>query len=132
MKVVFHERLRYFLYRQHCDMRKGYDGLSGLVRSEFKLDPLQGDVFVFFCRHLKKVKILHWQGDGFAIYSKRLEKGTFEQIKNQSTSLSVEITAQQLHYILDGVMLSSVKKRIRYEHENVNKNSVLIRHSGAL
>ena len=116
MQVVFHPRLRYFLYRHPCDMRKGYDGLSGLVRNEFKLDPLQGDVFIFFCRHLKKAKVLHWQSDGFAIYSKRLEKGTFEEIKNQSRAVSLEITAQQLHHILDGVQLSSVKKRMRYEH----------------
>lgn len=116
VQVIFHSRLRYFLYRHVCDMRKGYDGLSGLVRNELKKDPLLGDVFIFFCRHFRKVKVLHWQGDGFAIYSKRLEKGTFEQLKNQGASVSVEITAEQLRFILDGVQLSSVKKRMRYEH----------------
>ena len=59
-------------------MRKGFDGLSGLVRNEFKADPLLGDVFVFLSRTKNRIKILHWQGDGFAIYSKRLEKGAFE------------------------------------------------------
>jgi hypothetical protein len=47
MNILFSERYRYFIYRQACDMRKGYDGLSGLVLNEFKMSPLSGDVFVF-------------------------------------------------------------------------------------
>jgi len=78
MQLAFSDRLRYFVYHPGCDMRKGFDGLCGLVRNEFNMDPLLGHVFVFFSRQMNKLKILHWQGDGFAIYSKRLEKGTFE------------------------------------------------------
>ena len=97
-------------------MRKGYDGLSGLVRNEWKKDPLSGDVFIFLSKQRNKIKLLHWQKDGFIIYSKRLEKGTFELPKNNS----IEITAQQLQFILDGIDLSSIKKRLRYEHHFVN------------
>jgi transposase len=122
MQVAFSDRLRYFVYGSACDMRKGFDGLSGLVRNEFKTDPLLGDVFVFFSRTKNRIKILHWQGDGFAIYAKRLEKGTFELPKEKSASLAVEISSDQLQFILKGIVLSSIKKRIRYEHENVNKN----------
>jgi transposase len=116
MNILFSDRYRYFIYRSACDMRKGYDGLSGLVRNEFKLNPLCGDVFIFLSRQRNKIKILHWQKDGFAIYSKRLEKGTFELPKNNS----IEISAQQLQFILDGIDLSSIKKRIRYEHHFVS------------
>ena len=56
-------------------MRKGYDGLSGMVINEFKMSPLSGDVFVFISKPRNKIKILLWQGDGFVIYSKRLEIG---------------------------------------------------------
>lgn len=125
MQLFFSERLRYFVYRGGCDMRKGFDSLSGIVRNEYKLDPLTGDVFVFFSRYRNKMKILHWQGDGFAIFSKRLEKGTFEIPKQQAENNAIEISADQLHLILKGIMLSSVKKRIRYEHAIVNKNSAL-------
>lgn len=122
MQVAFSDRLRYFVYCSACDMRKGFDGLSGLVRNEFKTDPLLGDVFVFFSRTKNRIKVLHWQGDGFAIYAKRLEKGTFELPKEKSASLAVEISSDQLQFILKGIVLSSIKKRMRYEHENVNKN----------
>lgn len=108
------------MYRSACDMRKGYDGLSGLVRNEFKLNPLCGDVFIFLSKQRNKIKLLHWQGDGFVIYSKRLEKGTFELPKDNA----LEITAHELQFILDGIKLSSIKKRMRYEHQNVDKYSI--------
>lgn len=123
MQIAFSDRLRYFVYGSSCDMRKGFDGLSGLVRNEFKSDPLLGDVFVFLSRTKNRIKILHWQGDGFAIYSKRLEKGTFELPKEKQKGSAIEITADQLQFILSGIILSSVKKRMRYVHENVNKYS---------
>ena len=106
-------------------MRKGYDGLSGLVRNEFKRDPLSGDVFIFFSRTRNKIKLLHWQGDGFCIYSKRLEKGTFEILREKTTAPSIEINAHQLQFILDGIVLSSMKKRVRYEHHFVDKKSMV-------
>ena len=120
MNIVFSDRYRYFIYRSGCDMRKGYDGLCGLVRNEWKKNPLSGDVFIFLSRQRNKIKLLHWQNDGFVIYSKRLEKGTFELPKNTS----IEITAQQLQFILDGIYLSSIKKRMRYEHHFVSNYPV--------
>lgn len=122
MILSFSNRYRYFVYGNGCDMRKGYDGLSGLVRNEFKKDPLLGDVFIFLSRTRNKIKLLHWQGDGFCIYSKRLEKGTFEIPKEKTISLSIEITPHQLQFILEGIVLSSIKKRVRYEHYFVDKN----------
>lgn len=112
MNIIFSDRYRYFIYRTGCDMRKGYDGLSGLVRNEWKMNPLSGDVFIFLSKQRNKLKLLHWQKDGFVIYSKRLEKGTFELPKDNS----IEITSHQLQFILEGIYLSSIKKRVRYEH----------------
>ena len=106
-------------------MRKGYDGLCGLVMNEFKMSPLSEDVFVFISKPRNKIKILHWQGDGFVIYSKRLEKGTFELPKLNSDSASIEISSDQMQFILSGIMLSSIKKRVRYEHHFVSKNTAL-------
>lgn len=105
-------------------MRKGFDGLSGLVRNEFSLNPLSGDVFIFLNRPHNRIKILHWQGDGFAIYCKRLEKGTFELPKENSSAGSIEISCEQLHFILQGIVLSSVKKHKRYKHAIVDKKSM--------
>lgn len=125
MILSFSDRYRYFVYAGSCDMRKGYDCLSGLVRNEFKKSPLTGDVFIFFSKHRNKIKLLHWKGDGFCIYSKRLEKGTFEFPKGIALHSAIEITPHQLQFILDGIMLGSVKKRVRYEHHFVDKKSMV-------
>lgn len=124
MIISFSDRYRYFVYGRGCDMRKGYDSLSGLVRNEFKKDPLFGDVFIFFSRQRNKIKLLHWKEDGFCIYSRRLEKGTFEIPKEKIINSTIEITPHQLQFILDGITLSSIKKRVRYEHHFVDKKSV--------
>ena len=124
MNISFGDRYRYFVYQKACDMRKGFDSLSGIVTNDFKMDPLLGDVFIFISNRKDRIKILHWQGDGFVIYCKRLESGTFEVIKNKSGVINIEITAAQLQFILSGIYLESIKKRKRYEHRNVSKYTV--------
>jgi transposase len=120
MIITFSNRHRYFVYRSVCDMRKGFDGLSGLITNEFKMDPLSGDVFVFFSRTGVRVKLLRWEDDGFGIYSKRLERGTYEMLRDKKGGV-IEIKSDQLQFILSGIILSSVKKRVRYEHYFVSK-----------
>jgi transposase len=110
-------------------MRKGFNGLCGLVQNEFKENPLSGDVFIFVNRPRNRIKLLHWQGDGFAIYYKRLEKGTYELPEAKDTGVSIEIGMQQLMLILEGISLLSVRKRKRYEHRFVDKNPVSTVHS---
>ena len=112
---------RYHVYRKAADMRNGFDGLCGLVTNEFLKNPLSGDVFIFFNKRKNLIKLLTWQGDGFAIFYKRLEKGTYELPEIKSGSCSMEITAQQLLLIHEGIRLSSVKKRVRYQRNVVYK-----------
>jgi transposase len=122
---------RYFMYSRRADMRKGFNGLCGLVRNEFLQNPLSGDVFIFINRPRNRIKLLHWQGDGFAIYYKRLEKGTYEMPEIKTDSASIELDAQQLLLIMEGISLLSVKKRKRYAHRFVDKNPINTVHSGA-
>lgn len=112
---------RYFLYAGQTDMRKGFDSLCGIVRSEFKMNPLSGDVFIFLSRTRTRIKFLHWEGDGFAIYCKRLEKGTFELPSKVSGSVAM-ISSQQLMLIMEGIQLSSVQKRKRYYQQIVGNS----------
>jgi len=105
---------RYFLYRSPTDMRFGIYSLAGLVRNELGFDPSSGDVFVFLGKRLNQIRLLQWDRDGFAMYVKKLEQGTFEWPKGEDIS----ITSQQLTLLLQGVMLDSVRLRKRYQHVN--------------
>jgi transposase len=78
-------------------------------------------VFIFLNKRRNLIKLLAWQGDGFAIYYKRLEKGTYELPSLNTASVSIEITCQQLLLISEGIRLSSVKKRVRYQRNPVYK-----------
>lgn len=97
-------------------MRKGFDGLSGLVREGLQKDPLSGDVFIFFNRRRNHVKLLLWERDGFSIYHKRLERGTYELPVNAST----ELRSDELMLILQGISLKSVRKRKRFDQAKNN------------
>lgn len=111
---------RYFLYRHQSDMRKGFDGLSGLVRDGLHKDPLSGDVFIFFNKRRSQVKLLLWEGDGFSIYHKRLESGTYELPSLTDSSTSVELRSDELMLILQGISLKSVRRRKRFEFARKN------------
>ncbi len=93
-------------------MRKGFDSLCGMVRDRLQKDPFGGDVFVFINRRRNQIKLLCWEGDGFMLFYKRLEKGTFELPKGDEARASVEI----LSSLLQGIKLSTVRKRKSYIH----------------
>ncbi len=107
---------RYYFYIHRADMRKNFDGLSGIVQNQFTHSPLSGDVFIFINKRCNQVKLLHWQGDGYAIYYKRLEKGTYELPQITNTTSLVKLKAQDLLLIIEGISLLSVQKRTRYAH----------------
>jgi len=95
------------------DGRKSFDGLSAVVQSQLNRDPLSGDLFVFKNRSGDRLKVLAWHGDGFALYLRRLERGTFAFPKSDGAEIS--ITATELAMILGGIELGSVKRRRRYQ-----------------
>jgi transposase len=106
--------LRIYVHDGPTDMRKSFDGLSGLVRSVFQVDPLDGSLFLFLNRRRDRVKLLHWDRDGYVIWAKRLEEGTFEMLPAADGTAAVEIDATQLAMWLGGVSLASAKRRKRY------------------
>lgn len=106
---------RYYLYQGSCDMRKGFDSLSGIVSSLMHRDATGGAVFIFLNRRRNQVKLLYFEGDGFAVYHKRLERGTYELPAYNSNVLSTSISSQQLLFILQGVSLQKVHLRPRYK-----------------
>src|SRR3954464_15570421 len=90
---------KYYLYGGDADMRKGFDSLSGMVSQHMQLSALNGAVFIFVNKRRNQLKLLLWEGDGFSLYHKRLEQGTFElprTLYSDKAGSSVNITAQQL------------------------------------
>ena len=113
--LSFSAHQRYFLFSNATDMRKGFSGLSGLVRKHIPHDLMSGDVFIFLNRRRDRIKLLMWDASGFAIYYKRLERGTFELPLCTSDQTSLELSWSDLVMLLEGIELKSVKRRKRYE-----------------
>lgn len=82
-----------------------------------ELDAMEGHLFVFSNRKRDRVKILYWDRDGFAIWSKRLEEGTYAMPFNQGNEQGAEITPQELSALLSGIDLSQAKHRKRYRRK---------------
>ena len=110
----------YYLCRDKADMRKGVDGLSGLVRDGLKRDPLSGVIFIFFNGRRNQVKLLLWERDGFSIYYKRLERGTYELPALDGQTTSLELRSDEIMLILQGICLRLVRRRKRF-HFSENK-----------
>ena len=105
--------VRIWLSAQPADLRKSFDGLAALVRDGLGGDPLSGHVFVFRNKAADRVKLLVWDEDGYVIYYKRLEAGSF-RFPSSSEQTSVAIRAADLLMLLDGVDLASIRRRPRY------------------
>jgi transposase len=107
---------RYFLYRSAADMRKSFYSLASIVEQQMQGNPLSGDIFIFLSRRRNQVKLLRWEKDGYAIYCKRLEEGTYEMPLQQDESCYI-ISRQQLLLILEGISLKQIKYHKRYSHK---------------
>jgi transposase len=103
--------LKFHLYNQATDMRKGFDGLSGLITNELELNPCNGDVFIFINKPRNKIKLLHWQGVGFTMYYRRLERGTFDIPIYDDQVGSIQLDYVQLIMLVDGLSVKNVPKR---------------------
>lgn len=110
----FDQKARVFLYSKPCDMRKGFDGLSGLVLQAMDMNPQSGTLFVFINRNRTLIKILFWDIDGFVLYYKRLERGTFKRPTVRLDAPNSELTPDELYMILRGIDFEKTKKRKRY------------------
>ena len=106
---------RFHLFSKPTDMRKSFDGLSGLVQNKLGRNPSGGDVFIFINKRRDKIKLLHWQGASFVLYYKRLEKGTFELPRYDAAAGSISLDYAKLVMIIDGLSIQNIQKRKRYQ-----------------
>ena len=104
---------RYYVCQRYVRMNMGINGLSKIVGGELRHPLLNGDVFIFFGKSRQMVKLLCWDGDGFLLYQKRLEKGTFELPRFRPGPKAAEMPYRTLSAIMRGVSLKSVRYRNR-------------------
>lgn len=109
---------RYYVCQRYVRMNMGINGLSRIVGNELRRPLLCGDVFIFFGKSRQMVKLLCWDGDGFLLYQKRLERGTFELPRFRPGLRAAEMPYRTLSAIMRGVSLKSVRYRIRLRIEN--------------
>jgi len=108
---------QYLFYNKPCDMRKSFNGLSGLVTNELKRNPISGEVFVFLNKRRTHLKLLHWESGGFVLYYKRLEKGTFTP---PITSENGQVSWPELILMIEGI---EIKKSVQKPRYSMVKNS---------
>ena len=96
---------RYYFYNSATDMRKSFDGLSGLVHVELGRRPVSGEVFIFVNHQRDKIKMLHWEQGGFVLYYKRLERGTFDLPRVKSQGKTYQISWSSLMLMVEGITI---------------------------
>ena len=113
--ILLPSAVRIFLCMRPIDLRKSFDGLTGLVQECFGQDPLTGHLVLFVNRRGDRIKILYFDHDGLAIWYKRLEAGSFEMPSTAELD-GVELQPAQLAMILSGIDLRSARQRKRFQH----------------
>ena len=109
--------VRTYLCREPTDMRRSFDRLALMAQELIHQDPLSGHVFVFRNRKGDRVKLLHWDQDGFVIWYKRLEKGVFPW--PEGVFADGRLDRRELAMMLEGMKVVQVKKRSRYQQKKI-------------
>ena len=113
--------IRFFVCTEPADMRRSFDGLSGMAENLMRQNPLSGHLFLFRNRNRDRLKILYWDRDGYVIWYKRLEEGGWQfptDVKpaaDDDDPPAAEITAEELSLLLGGIDLRSVHRRRRFK-----------------
>ena len=99
------------------DMRKGFDGLYGLVRQRLQADPLSGHLFLFCNRPRTRLKVFFWDGSGLWVCAKRLEKGRFSWPEVSGPTAKAAINGEELSLLLGGIDLTKTRRRAWWRKE---------------
>lgn len=118
--ILLGDHRAYHLYRKETDMRKGFNQLCGIITNELGRLVTKGDAFIFINKPRTHLKMLIYEQGGFTIFYRRLEKGAFEVPAFDLDARSMQLTSNQLHFILQGISLKEIKYRKRYQHKKAN------------
>lgn len=113
--------VKIFMSDRPIDMRKGFDGLCAIIRSQWHKDAFSGHLFVFLGTGLDRVKILFWDSGGFVLYYKRLERGRFKSPRLRADQQAIELDAAELFMLLDGIDYNKVKRKNHWCPKNMRQ-----------
>lgn len=128
--LIIPPQLKVYAALAPTDMRKSFCGLEGIIEKELGKQVEEGDLFLFFNRRRDRLKVLFFSGDGTVILYKRLERGTFEPLRSAVSDARepasgdcLTLAIDDLRLLLEGIELSSVKRRARWRREALPKTS---------
>lgn len=121
--IQWAHQLRVLAYGRPADLRKGFDGLTGLVQHRLRANVLSGDLFLFVNERRKRAKVLLWDGTGLCIYAKRLEKGRFAALWTNPERASIELTVAELELFLEGSQLAG---RIKLSPAKISQDELRV------
>jgi transposase len=101
-------------------MRKGFEGLYGLVRDRLELEPLSGHVFIFCNKERNRIKVLFWDGSGLWVCAKRLEKGRFSWPREQERQGGLSLSHEELTLLLGGIEVGKTRRKNWYRKEAIS------------
>ena len=113
--LTFPPSVKVYFASEPMDMRRGFDGLAAVVRSQWKLNVFSGHVFAFVGRRRDLVKLLVWYHGGFVLISKRLERGRFQMPAVSEDAVTVTLDATQLAMLLDGINVNTISRPTHWE-----------------
>ncbi len=116
------DNLQYYLCTGATDIRKGFDTLCGVVRSQMGRDPLSGEVFIFVNGSRSTIKLLHWERGGLVIYHKRLESGCFERPVFDPEQNAFQMKWSELVMMIQGLSMKNIVQRKRFDPAPMRQN----------
>jgi len=121
--ITLPRRVRVHAHAAPADLRKGFEGLSALVRQALHRDPLSGDLFLFVNRSRHRAKVLLWDGTGLCIYAKRLEKGRFACLWRDERRAELTLTTSELQLFLEG---STLVGRVKLSPDEIGEKDLAV------
>ena len=115
--LSFSLQTKIFMAVEPIDMRRSFDSLAAWVDQQLGRKVLDGDVFLFLSKRRDRLKVLWWDGDGYSLFYKRLEVGTFEIPRHADSDKELTIDATTLSLLLRGIETSSIRMRKRFQRE---------------
>ena len=108
---------RVYLAVGATDLRKGFEGLYGLLRDRLLCEPTSGHLFLFSNARRNRIKVLHWDGSGLWLCAKRLERGRFSWPGEDAQAVRVTVSQEELSLLLGGIDLTQTRRKNWYRKE---------------